>query len=438
MRYIITYEEIKTLNYILSVNENNQINEGLIDRIKEVAEKGKLTKNVVMNLIKKGLISATLLTSLLSTNPTFASVYNSLPKSDKLEQIDNLSTEGIFDVSKSFKSGVWKLDEQGKADLKVELLKLVDHINSLQNPKFIKFKIIIDASESRLRNRDAETKEVLPDGELAKRRATETKTYMDAFFNDYNVPNIIIEVNHEVNGPKYTGQDKKIFNEYQYVKLKVNPIEVNTNTYNSNNDNFCSFKDSISVASIKNNIGLQRDFNVSGEYGSGNIILTPGSIPDRVVVYGDGKLIGDSGFFSTGVNPYLMDTWDYAPANILALTKLHRAGSNATKTNLEIHTVNNFEELMDLMLKKKSLINKYKGFTSDRNEDDVAKPMRELIAMYKAGVRDFVFYKKGQVKVKFDLAGKYNKIEIIVYSPRDKSDFEIKVNCSSQFTKKIP
>jgi hypothetical protein len=436
MRYIITYEETKTLNYILSVNENNQINEGLIDRIKEVDKKGKLTKNVVMNLIKKGLISATLLTSLLSTNPTFASVYNSLPKSDKLEQIDNLSTEGIFDVSKSFKSGVWKLDEQGKADLKVELLKLVDHINSLQNPKFIKFKIIIDASESRLRNRDAETKEVLPDGELAKRRAAETKTYMDAFFNDYNVPNIIIEVNHEVNGPKYTGQDKKIFDEYQYVKIKVNPIEANTST--TNNDSFCSFKDSISVTNIKNNISLQKDFNVNGEYGSGNIILVPGPIPDRVLVYGDGKLIGDSGFFSTGVNPYLMNTWDYAPANILELTKLHRAGSNATKNGVEILTVGSFEELMDLMLKNKSLIKKYKGFTSDKNEDDVAKPMRELIAMYKAGVREFAFYKKGQVKVKFDLGGKYNKIELIVYSPRDKSDFKIKVNCSSQFTKKIP
>jgi len=435
MRYLLNKTELKTLNYIISLNEN-KINEGLIDRIKEVTQKGKLTKNVVVNLIKKGVINATLLASLLSTNPTFASVYNSLPKSDKLEQIDNLSTEGIFDVSKSFKSGVWKLDEQGKADLKVELLKLVEHINSLHNPKFIKFKIIIDASESRLRNRDAETKEVLPDGELAKRRAAETKTYMEAFFNDYNIPNIIIELNTEVNGPKYTGQDKKIFDEYQYVKLKVNPIEVNTNT--TNNDNFCSFKDSISVTSIKNNIGLQRDFNVNGEYGSGNIILTPGSIPDRVVVYGDGKLIGDSGFFSTGVNPYLMDTWDYAPANIVALTKLHRAGSNATKTNLETHTVSTFEELMDLMLKKKSLIKQYNSFTSDKNEDDVAKPMRELIEMYKAGVREFVFYKKGQVKVKFDLAGKYNKIEIIVYSPRDKSDFKIKVNCSSQFTKKIP
>lgn len=434
MRYISTYEETKTLNYILSVNENNQINEGLIDRIKEVAEKGKLTKNVVANLIKKGLISATLLTSLLSTNPTFASVYNSLPKSDKIEQTDNLSTEGIFDISKSFKSGVWKLDQQGKEDLKVELLKLVEHINSLNNPKFIKFKITIDASESRLRNRDAETKEVLPDGDLAKKRAEETKTYMDTFFNEYNIPNITIELKTEINGPKYTGQDKKIFDEYQYVKLKVNPIEQGT----TNNDNFCSFNESVSVTSIKNNIGLQKDFNVNGEYGSGNIILTPGSIPDRVVVYGDGKLIGDSGFFSTGVNPYLMDTWDYAPANIVALTKLYRAGSNATKTNLEIHKVNNFEELVELMLKKKSLAKQYNIFTSDKNEDDVAKPMRELIDMYKAGVREFVFYKKGQVKVNFDLAGKYSKIEMIVYSPRDKSDFKIKVNCSSQFTKKIP
>ena len=279
MRYLLNKTELKTLNYIVSLNEN-QINEGLIDRIKEVTQKGKLTKNVVVNLIKKGVINATLLASLLSTNPTFASVYNSLPKSDRIEQTDNLSTEGIFDVSKSFKSGVWKLDDQGKADLKVELLKLVDHINSLNNPKFIKFKIIIDASESRLRNRDAETKEVLPDGELAKRRAAETKNYMETFFNDYNVPNIIIEVNHEVNGPKYNGQDKKIFDEYQFVKLKVNPIEVNTST--TNNDSFCSFKDSISVTNIKNNISLQKDFNVNGEYGSGNIILVPGPIPDKV------------------------------------------------------------------------------------------------------------------------------------------------------------
>jgi hypothetical protein len=436
MRYLLNKTELKTLNYIISLNENNQINEGLFDRIKEITNKGKLTKNVLVNLIKKGVINATILTALLSSNPTFASIYNSLPKSDKIEQTDNLSTEGIFDVSKSFKSGVWKLDDQGKANLKVEILKLVDHINSLNNPKFIKFKIIINASESRLRNRDAETKEVLPDGELAKRRAAETKSYMEEFFNDYNVPNIIIEVNADVNGPKYTGQDKKIFDEYQFVKLKVNPIEENTST--SNNDSFCSFKDSISITDIKNNIGLQKSFNVNGEYGSGNIILSPGPIPDRVLVYGDGKLIGDSEFFSTGVNPYLMKTWDYAPANILELTKLHRSGSNVTKNGVEIRTVNTFEELMDLMLKKKSLIKQYNSFTSDKNEDDVAKPMRELIDMYKAGVREFAFYKKGQVKVKFDLDGKYNKIELIVYSPRNKSEFKIKVNCSSQFIKKIP
>ena len=122
MRYLLNKTELKTLNYIISLNEN-QINEGLIDRIKEVTQKGKLTKNVVVNLIKKGVINATLLTALLSTNPAFASVYNSLPKSDRIEQTDNLSTQGIFDVSKSFKSGVWKLDDQGKADLKVELLK---------------------------------------------------------------------------------------------------------------------------------------------------------------------------------------------------------------------------------------------------------------------------------------------------------------------------
>ena len=50
MRYIKTYEEIKTINYILSVNEG-LINEGLIDRLKKMATKGLLTATVMASLM---------------------------------------------------------------------------------------------------------------------------------------------------------------------------------------------------------------------------------------------------------------------------------------------------------------------------------------------------------------------------------------------------
>ena len=73
MRYIKTYEEIKTINYILSVNEG-LINEGLIDRLKKMAT--------------KGLLTATVMASLMS-NPTFANEFKSLPGSEKAS-IENL------------------------------------------------------------------------------------------------------------------------------------------------------------------------------------------------------------------------------------------------------------------------------------------------------------------------------------------------------------
>ena len=76
MKYINTYEETKILNYILSVNENNQINEGLVDRIKEVAEKGLLKVNTIKDLLAKGVLTAGVITTLLSSSPAFAKEYN--------------------------------------------------------------------------------------------------------------------------------------------------------------------------------------------------------------------------------------------------------------------------------------------------------------------------------------------------------------------------
>jgi len=436
MRYLKTYESYKnseeeTLDYILGINESYQLNEGLIDRIKSAATKGSLTKDIIVKLIKKGVLTASLITTLLSSSPSFAKEYNSLSPTDKIEQVTTDKTSAdTFDVSKSFESGVWKLGENGKKELTEQLKKVIEHINQLNSgEKNNKFTITIHSSESKLRNRDAETKEVLGKGELAKRRAEETKKFMNDFFGTYKLPNIIINIDTEIGGPENTGQSKEEFKPFQYVKIQLESSELSK-------DDFCGFSDTVSKVKIVNNIGLEREFDVSGQFGSGSIVLSPGTIPDRVVIYGDGNIIGDSGFFATGQNPYTDKTWEYVPANVVALTKLNISNSPSVKdSNLVINHVNSMKELLTLMLKDSN--NSNKDYTIDNNQNDIADPIRELNKLFNSGVRDFVFYKKGQEKVSFDLVGKYKKIKMVVYSPRDKSDFKVKVYCGKIITKKI-
>jgi hypothetical protein len=437
MRYLKTYESYKnseeeTLDYILGLNESYQLNEGLVNRIKSAAIKGSLTKNIIIKLIKKGVLTTSLITTLLSSSPSFAKEYNSLSPSDKIEKVTTDKTSAdIFDVSKSFESGVWKLGENGRKELTEQLTKVIENINQLNSgDKNNKFIITIHSSESKLRNRDAETKEVLGKGELAERRAKETKKFITEFFETYKLPNIIINIDTKIGGPENIGQSKEEFKPFQYVKIQLESCELSK-------DSFCGFSDTISNNDIVNNIGLEKEFDVTNQLGSCSIILSPGTIPDRIVIYGDDNIIGDSGFFATGKNPYTDSTWEYVPANVLALTKLKISNSTSIKNmNLEINHVNSMDELLILMLIDKNDVSK--DFTKSKNDDDIANPIKELQSLFKSGVRDFVFYKKGQVKVLFDLGGKYKKIKMLVYSPRDKSDFKVKVYCSKNITGKIP
>ena len=145
MRYIKTYEEIKTINYILGVNESQQINEGLIDRLKKMAT--------------KGLLTATVMASLMS-NPTFANEYKSLPGSEKasIENLVKTPTNDVVkdtagrevDITKSFKSGKYSLDELGKEELGKKLLELVDYMNK---SGYDSYTFDISASESLVPNK---------------------------------------------------------------------------------------------------------------------------------------------------------------------------------------------------------------------------------------------------------------------------------------------
>lgn len=409
----LTNEEVKMVDYIFSVNEN--INEGLMDKLKEVAKKGALTTAMV--------------TAMLSSNPSFAKEYKSLPSAEKHEielMTKDSDSTGTFDISKAFNSGVYKLDDAGKQELSEKLTNLISEINASKvNKKYI---IEIKASESKLRNKDIETGKPLPAGELAKRRAEEVHQYINAFLSNYTSVNLEVVKRAVIAGPEFTGQDKEVFKPYQNVTLNLLTKEI------SDND-FCGFDDEINKTQITNNIGLEKEFDVSNKFGSGDIIMNAGTIPDRLVLYADGVKIGDTGFFATGKNANIDNNWNYTPANILALTNLYNNKGTAIKdTQLIIRKVGTWQELLGLMLKDKSRADK--DFTKTGQYDDVDMPIKELMKMFNNGQRDFVFYKKEAVKLPYDLKGKYKKIKMVVYSPRDKSSFNIKVTCSKVITKK--
>lgn len=418
MRYIKTYEEIKTINYILSVNESQQINEGLIDRLKKMAT--------------KGLLTATVMASLMS-NPTFANEYKSLPSSEKAS-IENLvkeptseiskdTTKGKeVDITKSFKSGKYSLDEFGKEELGKKLLELVDYMNK---SGYDSYTFEISASESLVPNKASTG---LKDLELAQKRANETKLFVDNFLKNNKTPGIVISTDVKKGGPKWDGKEdvnQEKFTEHQFVKIKIVPLPSNPN-------DFCGFSydpsnEKPGGAITGSNKTFDKEWDVTDKYGSGDIILKPGSIPDRILLYADGQLIGDTGFFADREHSVTKKLgFDYVPKTVYELTKLYNAKDASIQdtefSKLKVVTINSKEELIHLL-------NPNDPTSWDTNNPDIA-PMDDLIKMFKNGQTKFVIYEKVSQKITFDLKGKHKKIKLVVYSNIKKSQYTIKVKCS--------
>lgn len=414
MRYIKTYEEIKTINYILSVNENFQINEGIIDRLK--------------NMAKKGLLTATVMASLMS-NPTFANEYKSLPGSEKasIENLVKTPTSEVdkdtsvggreVDITKSFKSGKYSLDEVGKEELGKKLIELVNYMNKAG---YDSYTFDISASESLVPNKAGTG---LKDLELAQKRADEVKKYVNEFLKQNKTPGVIVCTDVAKGGPEWNGKEdvnQLKFTEHQFVKIKIVPLA-------SNPSDFCGFSYDPGGAIAGSNKTFDKEWDVTDKYGSGDIILKPGAIPDRILLYADGQLIGDTGFFADREHSVTKKLgFDYVPKTVYELTKLYNAKDASVQdtefSKLKVVTINTEEELIHLL-------NPNDPTSWNTNNPDIA-PMDDLIKMFKNGQTKFVIYEKVSQKITFDLKGKHKKVKLVVYSNIMKSQYSIKVKCS--------
>ena len=437
MRYIKTYEEIKTINYILSVNEG-LINEGLIDRLKKMAT--------------KGLITATVMASLMS-NPAFAKEYKKMdpPDKNKIEKLIKQDTSNkdtntfmfdgtggdtgdslAVDVTNSFHSGKYILSDSEKDDMILKLKDIEDYIKTNGGSSFV---LTIVSSESQVDMINPETGKPMLDLELAKLRGNSTYGAIKDYLNSLGVTFKIKydfkrgDVKYEKSEIKTMGREVAV-NQKKYTKDQYVRILISKGNFRS----ACSLSDSQSgvTRSQADDYKADNEYDVTGQLGNVEYELEPGGVPDRAQVFIDGQLVDDTGYFAVGVSSFdkLAVNYNYIPKYIYELTMIrNQKGSLAvddTKfANIDVVHFDNFQDLVKYMLVNPN----YKWQVGG---PETGEYMSKLNNIFNSVKGNFVFYKKVTTppKLKVKLDGTQEKIKVRVYSPLGQTRYKWGGQCS--------
>lgn len=443
MKYINTYEETKVLNYILSVNENNQINEGLFDRIKEVAEKGLLKVNTIKDLLAKGVLTAGVITTLLSSSPAFAKEYNKLDSSDrnkteKFVKVDTKDTLSI-DFSSNFSSGQYILSDNEKQQIKNRLSKVNDFIKNTGKNSFL---LTIYSSESQVPSKFSE-------GELAKLRADEAQKVISEFLLTNTSAVFKIVIKDTVGSTKFDRVEankigmKNAVNLKKYTDEQSVGIQLSTTDF----DTPCSWNLKApkgTTLTSSTDYSITTTFDVTDQVGAGDLVLSPGGIPDRAQIWIDGQLVGDTGYFVNNMTSKDPNSkyFTYIPRYVAELTKVSNekgifAVKDSSQKKLITKTFNTFEELVNFMLTPEAKANKYDVFSSGQDTGDYMQVLKDMWGKpgYR-GYRTFTFYDKDPyekgtpVKLNFKLNGHNKRVDIKIFSPLGKTDYSCVGNCA--------
>lgn len=413
MKYIREYNDFKNynrlnneeylVNYILGINESYSLNESIIDRIKKVAKKGALTAGVV----------ATLLSS-----PSFSQEYNKLNEPQRIELVNTINENGemVVNIADEFKSGEYEI--KNIDDIKSRIQPLIDYSKMYDDSKL---EIKVEASESKVPNRDIKTKEKLPAGELSKRRFKSVENVISQIF-----PGINIAKDIKTSGPEWENDnpnDEK-YKKHQYVKIHLYltgcPL--------------CDFQVSLSGEQSqkeKKFTGTNYNLSISGKKSNkGQIIINTGSIPDRVIAYEDGKEIGDTGYYSDEEHQY--DGVRYVPLYVKELSSRAKKHKNLKAfQNIEFKTVNSVEELVDILFSDKSILDEnYRVTAGPKYMDEVTSPFNDMKGhIERNGSIDIVLYKTTKQNIDFDLNKDSKSLNIKVFSPVGKTGYDGYIKC---------
>jgi hypothetical protein len=159
--------------------------------------------------------------------------------------------------------------------------------------------------------------------------------------------------------------------------------------------------------------------------GNGDLVLTTGSIPDRMVIYNEQKqIVKDTGYVAT--EPHRYTSFKYVPLYVSQLTTLN--GTVAVSGNkLVVIEVQSFEELMKQLLVDPNKIPTNVELT--RMGGEVSSGVINLKKLFDSGIRKFVLYTiiNGASVLPFD--GGTGDKSVVVMSPIGNTGYQIKGKC---------
>lgn len=410
----------QAMEYVLGDNLNEANGREMYSKFLEVLGKAK-----------KGLVSAAVITTLLTSSNALSAEIAKAPDNvkDAIEQVTQQSTDDsasisgdekqgqdTFEVGKdgdsdfsinlgqSFESGSYKLKTE---DVKNNLLELKNKIKELG---LTSFDIVITASESQVPNQSG-----FGVGELAKKRGSVLKKVLEKFLAQNGLENVDVKVETRVGDVEWDGGNAHHakYTKDQYVKLDVYasgvaPCELN-------------FQATGEVATAEEGfISRQEDLDEGG-----SITIRPGSIPDRMVITAsDGSIISDTGYFVDSQHNY--PEFKYVPLYVANLSEaLSNHSDLAATQGLESTTksFNDFNELINFIKKDKR-----HDISKDKRKE-VRNGIIKLKELWGNGQREFLFYKSMSGTVNYDV-GENGSAKLTIYSPIGKTGYSVQGECN--------
>lgn len=385
----------KVVSFILGETLDEADGNKIINRLMSLIDSGK--KNLITGAVIATLLASSSFNSALAQSPQnvkskIEQAFNSSSKEgEKLNGGIKIKNSVYVDsFNNNFSSGSYELSAN---DVTSQLSKLKEFLKNNPNNDY---QIRITASESQVPNQNN-----LKVGELASKRAKSLSTIIKQFLIDNNIENITVSPQIRVGDVKWDGSDKndEKFTKDQFVQMDVVAIK-------GDNEKKGFSKTGKQATSENNYVDSVEELK-----GDGEVTLSPGWIPDRLVIYQDGKITHDTGYFVDKKMASQYPEWNFTPKHIASLTKMlvDSPNTDATKVNT-IKTFKDFKELVSFMLK-----NKKHNYSLDSRRE-IKEGLEELKQLWDAGQRDFIFYNAKSGKVDFKVTpGSTNELK--VFSP---------------------
>jgi hypothetical protein len=270
------------------------------------------------------------------------------------------------------------------------------------------FVVNISSGESNVTNpKGFETK-----GSLGLARANSVKKYFDEIFPDLIKKNVLT-----INTPKSESD----------VKIGSTPYD-KTKGDNRNPDLIKKYRQEQFVTFDIKGGGTKCNFNLginagqgdpklnyvlTDEFlnGKGEMVFTPGQIPDRLIITtNDGNIETDTGYITSEVSKY--KDWKYTPLSVFFLTKLKINNSVAVSgSKILTITVTDYNDLV------RQLLNNSNSIQYQKSGDEIGPPLLKMKRMIEQGQTEFVIYNlsnKG-ITIPFDSPSGDKKVK--VFSP---------------------